>query len=50
MADVTLTVNGARVQVDAPPGTRLLEVLRHDLALTGASSGAAKASVAPARC
>lgn len=39
MADVTLTVNGARVQVDAPPGTRLLEVLRHDLALTGSKFG-----------
>jgi nicotinate dehydrogenase subunit A len=39
MADVTLTVNGGRVQVDAPPGTRLLEVLRHDLALTGSKFG-----------
>lgn len=39
MAEVTLTVNGASVKVDAPPGTRLLEVLRHDLALTGSKFG-----------
>lgn len=39
MAEVRLTVNGAHVQVDAPPGTRLLEVLRHDLALTGSKFG-----------
>ena len=39
MADVTLTVNGRRETVAADPGDRLLEVLRHDLGLTGAKYG-----------
>jgi aerobic-type carbon monoxide dehydrogenase small subunit (CoxS/CutS family) len=39
MADVTLNVNGRRETVPAEPGDRLLDVLRHDLALTGAKYG-----------
>ena len=39
MADVTLTVNGRRETVSADSGDRLLEVLRHDLGLTGSKYG-----------
>ena len=33
------TVNDAAVETDAPPTRRLLDILRHDLALTGAKPG-----------
>lgn len=39
MPGIMLTVNGAPVEVDAPADARLLEVLRHDLALTGTKFG-----------
>jgi aerobic-type carbon monoxide dehydrogenase small subunit (CoxS/CutS family) len=39
MPGITLTVNGTPVEVDAAADTRLLEVLRHDLALTGSKFG-----------
>jgi carbon-monoxide dehydrogenase small subunit/xanthine dehydrogenase small subunit len=38
-APVTLTVNGREVTVDRPPMTRLLDVLREDLRLTGTKEG-----------
>ena len=38
-APVTLTVNGREVTVDRPPMTRLLDVLREDLGLTGTKEG-----------
>lgn len=34
-----LTVNGVRREVDAPPATTLIDVLRDDLGLTGAKVG-----------
>ncbi len=39
MADLTLNVNGRRETVSAEAGDRLLDVLRHDLGLTGAKYG-----------
>jgi aerobic-type carbon monoxide dehydrogenase small subunit (CoxS/CutS family) len=36
---VALTVNGRAVSVDRPPMTRLLDVLREDLGLTGTKEG-----------
>jgi carbon-monoxide dehydrogenase small subunit len=36
---VSLTVNGAAREADVPPMRRLLDVLRYDLALTGAKEG-----------
>lgn len=36
---IQLTVNGASLQVQAPPMKRLLDVLREDLHLTGAKEG-----------
>ena len=39
MAQFTLTVNGETHTVEAPPMTRLLDVLRHNLALTGTKEG-----------
>ena len=37
--EITLTVNGKRITVHAYPMERLLDVLRHDLGLTGAKEG-----------
>lgn len=37
--EITLTVNGKRVTVHAYPMERLLDVLRHDLGLTGTKEG-----------
>ena len=39
MSTVRFTVNGRDVTVDVPPMKRLLDVLRHDLALTGTKEG-----------
>ena len=39
MAQFTLTVNGQPHIVDGPPMARLLDVLRHNLALTGTKEG-----------
>jgi carbon-monoxide dehydrogenase small subunit len=39
MARFSLTVNGESCGVDAPPMARLLDVLRHDLGLTGTKEG-----------
>ena len=39
MARILLTVNGEARTVDAPPMTRLLDVLRHQLGLTGTKEG-----------
>ena len=39
MAQFSLTVNGECHTVNADPMTRLLDVLRHDLALTGTKEG-----------
>jgi carbon-monoxide dehydrogenase small subunit len=39
MSEITLTVNGQRTTVNAPPLKRLLDVLREDLHLTGAKEG-----------
>ena len=39
MATFTLNVNGKPQTVDVPPMKRLLDVLRHDLALTGTKEG-----------
>lgn len=39
MARVTFTVNGATHTIEAPPMARLLDVLRHNLALTGTKEG-----------
>ena len=39
MASFTLTVNGATHTVESPPMARLLDVLRHELALTGTKEG-----------
>jgi carbon-monoxide dehydrogenase small subunit len=39
---VSLTVNGARREVRAPPMRRLLDVLRYDLQLTGTKEGCAE--------
>ncbi|MEJ7735434.1 MAG: (2Fe-2S)-binding protein [Polyangiaceae bacterium] len=39
---IGLTVNTAAVEVDAPPLSRLLDVLRHELALTGTKEGCAE--------
>jgi aerobic carbon-monoxide dehydrogenase small subunit len=39
MTPVTFTVNGERVRVEAHPMTRLLDVLRRDLHLTGTKEG-----------
>ncbi len=39
MSAVRFTVNGRDVTVDVPPMKRLLDVLRHDLALTGTKEG-----------
>ena len=39
MTPITLTVNGQRTTVNAPPLKRLLDVLREDLHLTGAKEG-----------
>jgi nicotinate dehydrogenase subunit A len=39
MPETMLIVNGTQRQVDAAPGDRLLDVLRHDLALTGTKYG-----------
>ena len=36
---VTLTVNDRAVTIDGPPMARLLDVLRHDLQLTGTKEG-----------
>ena len=36
---ITFTVNGARREVDVPPMSRLLDVLREDLELTGTKEG-----------
>jgi aerobic-type carbon monoxide dehydrogenase small subunit (CoxS/CutS family) len=46
---VQLTVNGQRVEVDAHPLERLLDVLRERLGLTGTKEAAGRGSVAPAR-
>lgn len=39
MPPITLTVNGVSRQLDVPPMKRLLDVLRHDLHLTGTKEG-----------
>jgi aerobic carbon-monoxide dehydrogenase small subunit len=39
MTAITLTINGQRTTVNAPPMKRLLDVLREDLRLTGAKEG-----------
>jgi aerobic-type carbon monoxide dehydrogenase small subunit (CoxS/CutS family) len=39
MASTTFTVNGSVAVVTAEPGDRLLDVLRHDLGLTGSKYG-----------
>ncbi len=39
MTTITLTANGQRQTIDAPPMKRLLDVLREDLGLTGAKEG-----------
>jgi aerobic-type carbon monoxide dehydrogenase small subunit (CoxS/CutS family) len=39
MASTTFTVNGTVAVVTAEPGDRLLDVLRHDLGLTGSKYG-----------
>jgi len=39
---IALTVNAAAVEVEAPPLSRLLDVLRHELALTGTKEGCAE--------
>lgn len=39
MTRVTFIVNGATHTVESPPMARLLDVLRHDLALTGTKEG-----------
>ena len=39
MAQFTLTINGQTHTVEAAPMTRLLDVLRHNLALTGTKEG-----------
>ena len=47
---IALTVNGHEHTVMTDPHRPLLDVLREDLGLTGASSVAASISAAPARC
>ena len=37
-----LFVNGRKVRVEVPPGTRLIYVLRNDLALNGPKLGCAR--------
>lgn len=39
MPQVTLHVNGRQAQVEVEPGDRLLDILRHDLGLTGSKYG-----------
>ena len=39
---ITLTVNGKKREVDVKPHTRLLDVLREDLGLTGTKEGCGK--------
>jgi carbon-monoxide dehydrogenase small subunit len=39
MTSISLTVNGSSHSVDVPPMKRLLDVLRHDLALPGTKEG-----------
>ncbi len=39
MAQIQLNVNGVTHAVDTPPMARLLDVLRHELALTGTKEG-----------
>lgn len=39
MATITLHINGTPHTLDVPPMKRLLDVLRHDLALTGTKEG-----------
>ena len=39
MAQIDLNVNGAAYTVETPPMARLLDVLRHELALTGTKEG-----------
>ncbi len=39
MTRFTLSVNGEKRTVEAPPMTRLLDVLRHELGLTGTKEG-----------
>ncbi len=39
MAQIDLNVNGAEYTVETPPMARLLDVLRHELALTGTKEG-----------
>jgi carbon-monoxide dehydrogenase small subunit len=39
MTQITITVNGQRTTVNAPPMKRLLDVLREDLHLTGVKEG-----------
>ena len=41
-SEIALTVNGNRVTVRAHPMERLLDVLRHDLGLTGTKEGCAE--------
>ncbi len=36
---ISFTLNGRRVEVDVPPGRRLLDLLREDLGLTGTKEG-----------
>ncbi|MBW8749485.1 MAG: 2Fe-2S iron-sulfur cluster binding domain-containing protein, partial [Acidobacteria bacterium] len=39
MSIITFTLNGSQVTVDAPPMTRLLDLLREHLHLTGTKEG-----------
>ena len=39
MAQIQLTINGQMHTLEAPPMSRLLDVLRHDLGLTGTKEG-----------
>ena len=39
MAQIKFTINGQPQTVDTPPMSRLLDVLRHDLGLTGTKEG-----------
>ena len=39
MSQIAITVNGEKKTLDVPPMKRLLDVLRHDLALTGTKEG-----------
>ena len=46
---VKMQINGQEVQVQAPPASRLLDVLRGELGLKGAKEGCGEGECGPVR-